>query len=57
MDETYEIEDTEDLLKVLTKYPSARIVTDVGSSMFSGWGGLQEIAVHDGGKILEMIFS
>lgn len=43
-------------LDLIKKYPEARIVTDVGSSMISGWGDLQDAKYHEEHQAIELIF-
>jgi hypothetical protein len=46
----------EKLIVILITHKGYKIVTDVGSSMFSGWGELRKIIVHDDIKTIELEF-
>lgn len=45
-----------ELQSLATKYPSYRIVTDVGMSACSGWGDLKAIKIAHDCKAIELIF-
>lgn len=46
----------EALAKFVTEHPDARIVTDVGFSLFSGWGDLQLVIYHLKENVIELVF-
>jgi hypothetical protein len=44
------------LLGLLQKHPDARIVSDAGASLFSGWADLKECKYHSPENAIELIF-
>jgi hypothetical protein len=44
------------LAEMIRAHPDAKIVTDVGCSMFSGWGKLQDMDYHQDENVIELIF-
>jgi hypothetical protein len=47
-----------DILRdLIARYPTARIVTDVGASLFSGWGELLFAKYHEAENAIELEFS
>lgn len=45
-----------ELQSLAVKYPSYRVVADVGMSMFSGWGDLKAIEIVHDCKAIELVF-
>ena len=45
-----------DLLLIMAQHPDARIVTDVGASMFSGWGDLTLVRWIEEDNVIELEF-
>ena len=45
------------LAALLIKHPDYRVVSDVGASMFSGWGDLRSANVYHDTKVIELEFS
>lgn len=53
-----QIQNVEELKEILSEIPSdARVVTDVGASMCSGWGDLYKAEYTESMNILELFFS
>lgn len=44
------------LLDMVRSNPTARIVSDVGSSMLSGWGDVKNAIYHEDQNVIELIF-
>lgn len=44
------------LAELMAAHPDARIVTDVGASMVSGWGDLIAVMYHDDTDTIELTF-
>lgn len=47
----------EELIALIQAHPQARIVTDVGASLFSGWGDLCEVIFRPEDNAIELVFS
>lgn len=47
----------EDLVKLVKLHPTARVVTDVGASMLSGWGDLESVEYHADVNAIELNFN
>jgi hypothetical protein len=45
-----------ELIRLMREHPTAKVVTDVGSSLFSGWGVLREVQYHFEHDAIELIF-
>ena len=45
-----------DLLLIMADHPDARIVTDVGASMISGWGDLVAVKYYEKPNVIELVF-
>ena len=46
-----------DLARLLREHPTARIVSDVGASLTSGWGELQAVTWHEQDNVIELVFA
>lgn len=44
------------LLRMLAEHPEARVVTDVGASLISGWGDLKECVWIPEHNVIELMF-
>lgn len=44
------------LFELVRQHPEARIVSDVGASMFSGFGELREAVWHSDINTIELVF-
>lgn len=44
------------LVKLIEEHPSAKIVTDVGASMISGWGDLKLVSYIKEYNVIELEF-
>lgn len=53
--ETIDVKSTEALADVLMRFKEYRTVTDVGASMFSGYGTIIKVKVDHDMKIIELV--
>lgn len=56
IDETTRVRVWTELRRLMDEHPDARIVTDVGASLFSGWGDLYNVIWHEKEHTIELIF-